>query len=589
MSATPCPRPLNFSADFAALARVPEHSLALMTAMSGGEPFLVDRWLFFSAEDWLMAIGYPLYGKYDPREFEGALRKARERVDPEYCYAVSPELPASLKKHEAETDRFYVLAADAPVPSRLKNAVAKAAKTLIVREGDAFTPAHGRLWGEFLTRTQMTDRVRELYARTPKALKKGALKFLNAFDAEGNLVACLLLDYKPARFLSYVLGAHSKIHYAPHAADLLFARMLEKARETGKRYVHLGLGVNDGILRFKKKWGARAYYPYSFASWREERDIGAGRAFALALMRAGASSPRQILADAPSTRPFAMLWKVEKHGAVSWLAGTAHFFRYSFEPSFRKLFAQVDNVVFEGPLDEDFMNKVDAAGKKLDPGAKPLVDFMSEDEIRELEKTVYGPRGTFARLWGAEKPCRVDVRELLASSRYWRAFFSCWTAYLERLGWRESTDMEAWRVAKAMGKNVFGMESLEEQLESLDSLPLERVTRFFRDCRSWKKRAGANLGAYLAGDLEKMMGSSAEFPTRTEHIVGRRDQRFRERMRPWLETGRSAVFVGSAHLVNLRHMLKEDGFGVRQVPFGLVARAQLKARDIFRPDERVTW
>lgn len=47
--------------------------------------------------------------------------------------------------------------------------------------------------------------------------------------------------------------------------------------------------------------------------------------------------------------------------------------------------------------------------------------------------------------------------------------------------------------------------------------------------------------AYLAGDLEGMMGSSAEFPTRTGTIISVRDQRFRERMRPYLEEGRTAV------------------------------------------------
>ena len=35
-------------------------------------------------------------------------------------------------------------------------------------------------------------------------------------------------------------------------------------------------------------------------------------------------------------------------------------------------------------------------------------------------------------------------------------------------------------------------------------------------------------------------------------------------MRPFLEEGRAAVFVGSAHMLQLRDMLAEDGFTVRQ-------------------------
>ncbi len=31
--------------------------------------------------------------------------------------------------------------------------------------------------------------------------------------------------------------------------------MIALSRESGKQYIHLGLGVNEGIRRFKKKWG----------------------------------------------------------------------------------------------------------------------------------------------------------------------------------------------------------------------------------------------------------------------------------------------------------------------------------------------
>lgn len=73
-----------------------------------------------------------------------------------------------------------------------------------------------------------------------------------------------------------------------------------------------------------------------------------------------------------------------------------------------------------------------------------------------------------------------------------------------------------------------------------------------------------NIHSYLDGDLEGMLGTSTEFPSRTEQIIDGRNQRFRERMRPFLEEGRAAVFVGSAHMLQLRDMLAEDGFTVRQ-------------------------
>jgi hypothetical protein len=37
-----------------------------------------------------------------------------------------------------------------------------------------------------------------------------------------------------------------------------------------------------------------------------------------------------------------------------------------------------------------------------------------------------------------------------------------------------------------------------------------------------------------------------------------------ERMRPFPAAGRSAVFVGTAHMLDLKHMIEEAGFSVRR-------------------------
>jgi uncharacterized protein YbaP (TraB family) len=47
-------------------------------------------------------------------------------------------------------------------------------------------------------------------------------------------------------------------------------------------------------------------------------------------------------------------------------------------------------------------------------------------------------------------------------------------------------------------------------------------------------------------------------------VIHRRDARFLERMRPFIEEGDCAVFVGSAHMINLRTMLADAGFRVRR-------------------------
>ncbi len=610
-------------------AKVPEHSVHFMCAVSGAQSFVINDYLCFAKDDWLTIIGYPLaeHMQYSHESFLLTKKMALEKCAATTCFAIAPDLPQELQTAIEERDVFYTLAATAPIPQKVKNAVRKAQNCLRIEAGKTFTPKHHALWTEFLQQrpiverplqassalaedsstphkhvfssatansaplmSPMTPMVHRLFLAAPAALAhtQTDLRLLNAYDAQGHLSACLLVDFAPKRFCSYLLGAHSRIHYTPHASDALFAFMLELARAEQKECIHLGLGVNEGITRFKRKWGGVATLPFVLASWQEQapkstlkREL---QSFVHDLLPKNSSeassreaqerrelldimgkSKRQILAALPEQRPYAMLWQVQKEDKISWIGGSAHFFCYSFENAFRKLFDKVDTVIFEGPLDAASLHEVELEGKRLTPEQQALLPYFTQEEIRRLERMVRGPEGRLARLLNMEAKRLVDVQWYLANTRPWTALFTLWTGFLERKGWQQSVDLEAWHLAHAMGKQVVAMESLEEQLASLDAVPTERVVRYFQNCAAWPKMIGKNVKAYLQGNLEQLMGTSAEFPTRTHTIINKRDERFRRRMRPFLEQGRTCVFVGTAHMLNLRHMLVEDGFTVTKV------------------------
>ena len=549
-------------------ATVPEHSVLFMQSMSGGEPFVIGPYLFLAAEDWLIAVGYPLSGETSGEGFDQALKEAVRLSRARTCWAIGPTLPDRLKAYCEEQDNFYVLSADAKVPQRLERLAEKTSSLLRVEDGNTFTAAHRRLWAEFAGRVALPSNVRELFAKTEAVVQKApGLVLLNAWDPQGHLAACLLLDTAPRAFLTYLIGAHSRTHYTPYASDLLFREMIRMAGRQGKEFIHLGLGVNEGIRRFKTKWGGAPVLPYEMASWEEKET---GRSGVDGLMRALASSSgtsmskQQFLASLPRQRPFAMLWEIEKEGRRSWIGGTAHFFCYSFEPSFRKLFERVDTVLFEGPLDQASLDQVSEIGRSPESGCTRLINVLTEDDLGRLERVVIGPRGFWARVLGLQRPDPPDVRYFLSETRHWMAFFSLWTGYLKRHGWDQSVDLEAWHLAHDMGKAVVGLDTIAEQIEILESIPLSRVVRFFRLCDRWDGYIRRNERAYLKGDLNGMMGTSSEFPTRTEQVIHRRDVLFLERMKPFLEPGRCAIFVGTAHMLNLLPLLEGAGFMVRR-------------------------
>lgn len=621
--------PLSYDsqADILKRAIVPEHSIAFMQAMSGGTAFLEGNYLFIAGDDWLMAIGYPLlpesmqgsgyrhaeaweHDAKDSREFGAALSTVLEQTRAGTCWAIAPSLPDNLVGHEESRDAFYTLDACAGIPQKLRGPVRAAQERLRITEHRDFTPEHRRLWAEFLGRVSMRPNVRELYARTEMVLAASRaslnesggigpgrerplldLRLLSAWDEEGRLTASLLLDFSPGSFCSYIIGAHSRAHYSPHATDLLFASMLEICRKEGKQYIHLGLGVNDGITRFKRKWGGRKSLPYSMAGWNGTgndavsltdcpSEIGvAMRSF---LQTSPDMSKQQIFDTFPKQRSFAMIREVEKDGALSYLCGTAHFFCYSFELSFREIFEPLHTIIFEGPLDSGFLADVERVGRAPAVGEPRVIDGLTEEEIRNIERMVYGPEGFLSRLFGMQKARKTDVRALLSDTRPWFAFFSLWVAFLERQGWSQSVDLEAWATAKDMGKVVIGMESLEEQIASLEAVPFARIIDFLRRCREWPGYMKRNIDSYLDGDLERMMGSSIEFPSRTEMVIEFRDTRFFERMLPFMDAGGCAVFVGTAHLIGLIPMLEQAGFTVRPAYFGRGRKLRAAVRKLFR-------
>jgi len=85
---------------------------------------------------------------------------------------------------------------------------------------------------------------------------------LNAWDSKQNLVAFYVVDFTARDFANYIIGCYSKNKYVLGASDLLLSELIKMSSEYGKGYIHLGLGVNSGIRRFKEKWGARPELSY---------------------------------------------------------------------------------------------------------------------------------------------------------------------------------------------------------------------------------------------------------------------------------------------------------------------------------------
>ncbi len=240
-------------------AYIPEHVVGLMTHVSGGEPFLIDDYFCCHRGDWIILVGYPLSHEFVVSDLEDTLEKIIERFRPKYFSLMAPELPAGRNAacRERESDYFYTLKSeDVQLKGGLRRIVNKAKELLTVEQGCKMRDEHQTLSAEFIRRAKPPTRVRDLLLKMPGYVGHAeGSAVLNAWDAKGKLSAFYVVDNSAKDFTSYVIGCHSKKHYVTGASDLLCFKMIEMSRELGKRYIHLGLGVNEGIRRFKKKWG----------------------------------------------------------------------------------------------------------------------------------------------------------------------------------------------------------------------------------------------------------------------------------------------------------------------------------------------
>jgi len=263
-------------------------------------------------------------------------------------------------------------------------------------------------------------------------------------------------------------------------------------------------------------------------------------------------------------KPLKMIWKIQKDGLDCFLVGTAHFYPYSFARSLRKLLERVDTILTEGPLDADSLQKIAEHGRDgnggvdvlelLDPEAVGEINRLLTERLAESDGS-----DLYLLLHPSSQPGPIQL--FTQNARPWMAMFSIWTTYLN---WKYSVDIEAFELAQRMGKQTLHMETIEEQLDVLDGIPLERVQRHLNDVKNWKTYRDHYVQHYLEGDLENLVLMTDRFPTRTPVAIGERDQIMFQRMKPIFERGPSAAFVGFPHVPGMRELFLQHGYTVSQ-------------------------
>lgn len=249
-------------------AYIPEQIPGLMVAISKAAPFIIAGYPGYTKENWVTFIGYPLEGQFDKEICGNIIEQIRETYHPEYLWFIGPEIPPSITSacRARQRDQYYHLdLASFTIKPSLQRQVKRAASKLTVEQSRVFDREHQSLVEELLCRQSLPPMIKELYQSMPDYVAVcDSARVLNARDNRGKLTAFFVVETAALGFDTYILGCYSKKNYVPHASDLLFSEMISQTRQDGKPGINLGLGVNQGIKRFKQKWGGVPVLTYEY-------------------------------------------------------------------------------------------------------------------------------------------------------------------------------------------------------------------------------------------------------------------------------------------------------------------------------------
>lgn len=255
----------------------------------------------------------------------------------------------------------------------------------------------------------------------------------------------------------------------------------------------------------------------------------------------------------------ALLWRVEnQQGASSYLFGTIH----SEDPRVLDLPAQVeqalkgaDTLVLEMELTPEA--QAEMAKAIMLPAAQKLSDFVPADLYRESVSAM------------AE---RGYPKELTEKLRPWAVLL---TLSMPQPKTGQFLDKVLYDRAKAEGKAVKGLETVDEQVSVFRELSLEDQQALLRQAlkeypklpqmmerltNAWLQR---DMDSIVSLNQESMQGLPEQLQEQFQRsVIHERNVRMMERARPLLEQGHVFIAVGALHLVGddgLVALLREQG------------------------------
>ncbi|MBO4300808.1 MAG: radical SAM protein, partial [Desulfovibrio sp.] len=275
-------------ASVTAQAYVMEQVVGYVTSVGTLRPVQRASCLAYEDESRCVLVAYP--PEYDPSlppstsgedvtALQAAVKEALCRTHCDSVTVLAPVRPDCAPQGAAvHRDAYAFLPLPLPEPSgKLRNMLRRAGRECRISV-EAFGEEHEGLLRDFCRRHALDEATRSLYASIGRYLAScpEAVLFSARARDDARLLALAVGEYASLTTAFYMFAARAA-GCPPGIADALLRALADEAERRGHVQLNLGLGINDGVRRFKQKWGQARLLPYVETSWTRSPHDAASR------------------------------------------------------------------------------------------------------------------------------------------------------------------------------------------------------------------------------------------------------------------------------------------------------------------------
>lgn len=258
-----------------------------------------------------------------------------------------------------------------------------------------------------------------------------------------------------------------------------------------------------------------------------------------------------------------LLWKISGNNLEksSYLFGTIHMLpadQYFFTDKMEEALNSTDVLALEADIDIPLAEQMKMASQMIMPDGKTWKDYMTEEEYASVTSAFVDSLGI--------KEKKVDKYSKI------RPVYVSGLILNELLGKIKVYEQELSGMAKKSKKEIIGLETIQEQMEIVTSIPVEdQMEDLKSSTASMLRDYNEMLEAYTSqnlSELEKVGSESEGFDKMEAKLLTERNERWIVAMKDQLAKNSTFFAVGAMHLVGdegLINMLKTAGYQVEAV------------------------